>query len=187
MKRGAPIGAAAAAVLLGIAAAWLHHRTTVYDHRIAQAAAQYGIDFRLVKALVYEESWFRPDIRGGSGELGLMQVSMAAARDFALHRGFPPPTETRVLEPDLNIEIGSWYLRQSLDHYRDSPAPLVFALVRYNAGETRADQWLRIARSQPIPPGVAPEEHCLSLIDFPKTRAYARRILRRYRSGRIWF
>ena len=120
-------------------------------------------------------------------ELGLMQVSIAAARDFAERKGFPPPTEQRVLEPDLNIEIGCWYLRQSLDHYKDSPAPLVFGLVRYNAGDARADQWLRSARARPIPPGVTVEEHCLSLVDFPKTRAYARRILKRYRGGRIWF
>jgi len=173
--------------VLGLAAAWLHHRTTVYDHHITQAAARNKLDFSLVKALIYEESWFRPNIRGGSGELGLMQVSIAAARDFVERKGFPPPTEQRVLEPELNIEIGCWYLRQSLDHYKDSPAPLVFGLVRYNAGDARADQWLRSARARPIPPGVTVEEHCLSLVDFPKTRAYARRILKRYRGGRIWF
>jgi len=166
---------------------WLHRRTTAYDDRIAQAAARNRLDFNLIKALIYEESWFRPDIRGGSGELGLMQVSMAAARDFAAGTGFPPLTEERVLEPALNIEIGSWYLRQSLDHYKDSPAPLVFALVSYNAGDARAEHWRRIVMSRPIPPGVSAEEHALSLIDYPKTRAYTRRILRRYRSGRIWF
>src|SRR5262245_60690311 len=94
------------AVLL-VALVWLHSRTTAYDDRIAQAAARNRLDFDLIKALIYEESWFRPDIRGGAGELGLMQVSMAAARDFAAGTGFPPPTEERVLEAALNIEIGS--------------------------------------------------------------------------------
>jgi soluble lytic murein transglycosylase len=185
-RRSLTLAIAVLAVLLATLA-WLHSRTTAYDDRIAQAAASNRLDFNLIKALIYEESWFRPDIRGGSGELGLMQVSMAAARDFAAGTGFPIPTEERVLEPALNIEIGSWYLRQSLDHYKDSPAPLVFALVRYNAGDARADYWRRMFMSRPIPPGLSAEEHALSLIDYPKTRAYARRILRRYRSGRIWF
>lgn len=187
MRRAAGIaGALAAALGVGVAG-WLHYRTTVYDHRIALSAAQNGIDFDLVKALIYEESWFRSDIRGGAGELGLMQVSRAAAADFAARRGFPPLTEAKILEPALNIEIGSWYLRQSLDQYRQSPAPLVFALVRYNAGEARADQWLRTVRSRPPPAGMSMEDYCLSVIDYPKTRAYAARILRRHRSGRIWF
>jgi soluble lytic murein transglycosylase len=166
---------------------WLHRRTTAYDDHIAQSAARNRLDFNLIKALIYEESWFRSDIRGGAGELGLMQVSMAAARDFAAGTGFPPPTEERVLEPALNIEIGSWYLRQSLDHFKDAPTPLVFALMRYNAGDARAEHWRRIVAARPIPPGMSAEEHALSVIDYPTTRAYTRRILRRYRSGRIWF
>jgi len=178
---------ACVAIAAGAVAGWLHRRTTLYDHSIGQAAARHRLDVGLVKALIYEESWFRPDIRGSAGELGLMQVSMAAAADFADRKGFPAPTENRLLEPDLNIEIGSWYLRQSLDRYKESPAPLLFALLRYNAGEARADQWLRLARSRAAPPGVSIEEHCLSVVDFPKTRAYARRIVKRYRSGRIWF
>jgi len=185
--RVAMAGAVLALVGGAMLAAWLHRRTTAYDHVIGQAAARHRLDIGLVKSLIYEESWFRPRIRGSAGELGLMQVSMAAAADFADRKGFPAPTESRLLEPELNIEIGTWYLRQSLDRYRDSPAPLVFALLRYNAGETRADQWLKQARSRAASPGMSVEDHCLSVVDFPKTRAYARRIVQRYRTGRIWF
>ena len=112
------------------------------------------MDFYLVKALVYEESWFRADIRGAAGELGLMQVTMGAAADFSSYNGFPPVSEARLLEPRLNVEIGCWYLKQSLERYKNSPAPTLFALLRYNAGETRADQWLRLARANPVPAGM---------------------------------
>ena len=171
--------------VLGLAAAWLHHRTTVYDHHITQAAARNKLDFSLVKALIYEESWFRPDIRGNSGEVGLMQVSLAAARDFSVRKGFPEISEARLLEPDLNLEVGCWYLRQSLDRYLDSPCPLVFGLARYNAGEIKADEWGKRAKEKIH--DTSAEEYCLSLIDYPKTRDYARRILMRYRSRNFFF
>jgi len=165
----------------------LHSHITGFDHIISQAAARNGVDFYLVKALVFEESWFRPDIRGGSGELGLMQITGAAARDFCLRKGFPSLYEARLVEPELNVEIGCWYLRQSLDRYRDSPAPAVFALLRYNAGEVRTDQWLRLALAKPVPAGMSAERYYLSLVDYPKTRDYVRRILQRARSRNFWF
>lgn len=169
--------------------AWLalQRHITRYDEMIGLSAARQGVDFYLVKALIFEESWFRPDIRGSAGEVGLMQITMAAARDFSDHKGFPPFSEARLLEPELNIEIGCWYLRQSLDRYRGSPAPTLFALLRYNAGEARADAWLQSAMAKPAPSGVSDERYYLSLVDFPTTREYVRRILQRARSRNFWF
>ena len=172
---------------LAVVAALLNRHTSRYDFMISQAAAHENVDFYLVKALVFEESWFRPDIRGSSGELGLMQISRAAAADFALKKGFPQFYEARLLEPELNLEIGCWYLRQSLDRYRDSPCPEVFALLRYNAGAIRADAWLKAALSKPAPPGMSAERYDLSLVDLPQSREYVRRILNRWRSRNFWF
>jgi soluble lytic murein transglycosylase len=166
---------------------WLGYRSSRYDEIIAQAVARYNLDFYLVKALIYEESWFRPDIRGAAGELGLMQLTMRAATDYCAHNGFPPLYEARVLDPRLNVEVGCWYLKQSMDRYKNSPSPTLFALLRYNAGEVRADNWLRIALSKPLPAGISREQYYLSVVDFPTTRDYARRILARSRSHNYWF
>jgi len=175
--------------LIGIlvGALWLHHHTSAYDHEISQAAARNNLDFYLVKAMVYEESWFRPDIRGAAGEVGLMQVTMAAADDYTIKKRLPSLYPERLAEPELNTEIGCWYLRQSLDLYKDSPNPPLFALLRYNAGETRAEAWLQTALSKPVPQGFSAEQHYLSLVDFPKTRAYVSSILQRSRSHNFWF
>jgi soluble lytic murein transglycosylase len=176
-------------ILLILAAALgvLYYHTSRYDYLISQASARNGLDFYLVKALIFEESWFRPDIKGSAGELGLMQVTRAAASDFALKKGFPPFYEERLIEPELNLEIGCWYLQRSLEHYRNSPEPVLFALLRYNAGEARSDNWLRLALSSPRPKTMSAESYYLSLVDFPKTRAYARRILQRARSRNFFF
>jgi soluble lytic murein transglycosylase len=185
--RGIAIAGGIVILISAAAAGWLHHRISRYDLIISRAAARNGVDFSLVKSLIYEESWFRPDIRGPAGELGLMQITRAAASDFASQKGLPPFHDDRLKDPELNVEIGSWYLGQSVEHYKNSPHPKLFALLRYNAGESRADGWLRRALLSPPPEGASLEEHCLSLVDFPKTRAYAHRILQRSRNHRFWF
>lgn len=78
-------------------------------------------------------------------------------------------------------------MKQSLEKYRNSPAPELFALLRYNAGEAKADGWLKVALLNPPPPGMDTERHYLSLVTFPKTREYVQRILRRWRSHNYWF
>jgi soluble lytic murein transglycosylase len=174
-------------LILAAVLGWIQYHTSYYDDIISQAAARNGINFYLVKALIYEESWFRREIRGSAGELGLMQITKAAASDFATQKGLPPVYDARLTEPELNVEIGCWYLARSIEHYKNSPQPALFALLRYNAGESRADNWLKIALSTPPPEGVSQEGHYLSLVDFPKTRAYVHRILRRSRTKNFWF
>jgi soluble lytic murein transglycosylase len=180
--------AAALLILIAVAAiGWLKYHTSRYDYLISQAAARNGLDFDLVKALIYEESWFRANIKGGAGEVGLMQITAAAAKDFTTHKGFPPISDSQRMEPELNVEIGCWYLKRSMDRYRDSPHPALFALLRYNAGEKRADSWLQLALENPRQGDMPEEDHYLSAVDFPKTRAYARRILERSKSRNYWF
>ena len=174
-------------VVLASAVWWYHYYTSRFDDIIIRAAARNGVDFYLVKALIFEESWFRPGIRGSAGEFGLMQITIAAASDYTSQKGFPPIYDDRLTEPELNVEIGCWYLKQSLEHYKNAPQPALFALLRYNAGESRSDHWLKHATSNPPPAGMSPEDHYLASVDYPKTRAYARRILRRSRTHSYWY
>ncbi|NLT65481.1 MAG: lytic transglycosylase domain-containing protein [Acidobacteria bacterium] len=180
------IVAGAIIILIAAAGKWLDYHTSRYDYIISQAAARNGVDFHLVKAIIYEESWFRSNARGLAGEIGLMQITKAAATDFSVHKGFPPVDAARLEEPELNVEIGCWYLRRSLDRYKSSPQPVLYALLRYNAGESRSDNWLRIALKNPLP-GSPTDEYYLSFVDFPKTKAYARRIMHRARNRNYWY
>ena len=178
------------AICLLVAAAalyWLHLRSTRFDFTISQATARNGVDFYLAKALIYEESWFRQGSRGSAGEVGLMQITRAAAADYAARTGFPEHSPEQLIEPELNVEIGCWYLKNSLDHYKDSPHAVLFALLRYNAGESRANNWLQLASASPPPAGIAAEQYYLSFVDYPKTRTYVSRILKRYRSRNFLF
>src|SRR5436305_700097 len=63
---------------------WVHR----YDELITRQARVYRLDDKLVWSLIYEETYFRSWKVRGAGELGLMQVTPAVAREWARQTGF---------------------------------------------------------------------------------------------------
>ena len=60
-----------------------HDRFHRYDSLIEEAAGRHHIDPMIVKAVAWRESRFRPEKVGTEGERGLMQITDAAAREWA--------------------------------------------------------------------------------------------------------
>ena len=149
---------------------------TVDDTRFAaeirEAAAKHGLDSRLVRSLIYEESRFRPGAVGKAGEIGLMQVMPSrAAADWARAHNVPVPEAGMLFSPKINLEIGCWYLSDGLRRFRDYKAAKELALARYNAGLTRANKW-------------KPKEKEADIIDnitIASTQKYVKNIMKRYR------
>ncbi|MBI4455763.1 MAG: lytic transglycosylase domain-containing protein [Acidobacteria bacterium] len=161
---------------------YVRWRTTRYDYLIAQGAAKYDLDFHLVKSLIYEESWFNHFARGKVGEVGLMQITPIAADDYMRIRKIKIHPDD-LYDPELNIEVGCWYLRSSIDRYKDFEDPLPYALARYNAGELRVNKWL-----EPPPRDHSePAQNFLDRVDYPSTRHYVKKILRRYALQNYFF
>jgi len=147
-----------------------------YDSIITATAKEIGIDFHLVKAVIWQESRFGADKIGGVGERGLMQVTEPAAIDWARANAvenFQPET---LFDPATNIRVGSWYLKRALDYYRDKDRPLPFALSEYNAGRGRVKRWTQTPDAESPP--VSAEE--MREKSFKSTRAYVRAIENRY-------
>jgi soluble lytic murein transglycosylase len=146
-----------------------------YDDMIADAAEKNGVDPLLLKAIVWRESQFHPHKTGASGERGLMQVSEAAARDWARSHKVESFQPTDLFSPRTNLEIGSWYLKQKLIRWGAKDDPVPFALAEYNAGGRRVDRWVAETKL-----GEATTATDLrSRIDFPSTHAYVEAILKR--------
>ena len=55
-----------------------------YDSLIEQAARRYQVSPSLIKAVIWRESRFQPDMRGNAGERGLMQITESAAKDWSV-------------------------------------------------------------------------------------------------------
>lgn len=145
---------------------------TRFAAEIREAAAKHGLDSRLVRAVIYQESKFRPGAVGKAGEIGLMQIMpKRAAADWAKAHNVPCPEPGVLFSPRINLEIGCWYLSDGLRRFRNYKHATELALARYNAGLSRANAW-------------KPDDLKGDVIDRIKiqsTRNYVRDIMKRYK------
>jgi soluble lytic murein transglycosylase-like protein len=120
---------------------------------VTAASRRYGLDPRLVGALVHVESAYQTQARSPKGALGLMQIMPATGERY----GVDAPRD--LLDPATNIDVGTRYLRD-LHQMFDGNIELV--LAAYNAGEGAVKRY-----GNRIPP-------------YRETQDYVRRILQLY-------
>ncbi len=143
-----------------------------YEPIIKTISNKYGIDHRLVKAVIYQESRFNANAAGRAGEVGLMQIMQkTAVQDWADAHGVQTPSRGLLFSPRLNIEIGAWYLAKALNRWKDYNANVELALCQYNAGESRAENWK--------PPTCDGE--IIPAIKIKSTKEYVNAVMKRYR------
>lgn len=160
-------------VALGLYWAYFYWRDHRFDAEIAAAAARYQMPAALVKAIIWRESRFHPNVRGAAGELGLMQVREDAAYEWAASEHIKSFDHTECLNPATNTLAGTYYLKVTLSHYKQADNPLPYALAEYNAGRGNVLKW-RTGRA------MTNSAAFMQQIGFPGTRAYVQSILRRY-------
>src|SRR5262245_1191826 len=152
-------------------------RYAKHDALIAEMAKKHNVDPALVKAMIWRESGFHHNKLGPKGERGLMQVSEAAAADWARAAKIETFVPTDLFEPRTNVDVGAWYLSRALDKWKEKDDPIPFALAEYNAGASRVDRWMAATGA-----GSGADAHDLvSAIDFPSTRRYVDEIMQRHR------
>lgn len=183
---------------------WYTHR---YDALIEQISAKYGLDAKLVRAVVREESNFNPTAISTAGALGLMQVTSIVVTeweqtaeqsngtksftrywakkvpDMPYPQAVKLSPEQLLLVPEVNLNVGCWYLDRLRQRFATEPQPLAMALAGYNAGPSQAARWRDSARTG----SRLTEETYIRQIDYPETQGYVRRILANYRNRRAIF
>jgi peptidoglycan lytic transglycosylase len=127
-----------------------------YSEYVRVHARQNGIDPALLAAVIYQESKFDAHAESRSGALGLMQLTPETAHGIAVRTGGSHFETADLLNPEINIRYGSWYLANLFRKYGDER----LVLAAYNAGQGNVDRW----RSEGRP------------IAFSETRAYVARV-----------
>lgn len=134
---------------------------------VEENAKLHGIDIAWVFAVMRQESAFMINAHSHAGAMGLMQLMPATARNVARHMlKRKPPRRHELLEPDINIALGSAYLKQMKGKLGDSA---ILATAAYNAGPHRVAQWL--------PDRTLPADIWIELVPFKETRGYLLRVL----------
>lgn len=140
----------------------------LYDDMIEEAADRYSVNPNLIRGVIRQESGFQSRAVGDAGEIGLMQITPIAAKDWCAAHGVKYRFRGWLCDPRFNIEVGTWYLARALrqwDGYEDKE---VLALAEYNAGRGRAKRWLPDH----------PSEKAIDGIGFSSTKAYITHILK---------
>lgn len=109
-----------------------HPNVVRYQALIERNARARGVDAALVKAVIAVESAFDPAAVSAKGALGLMQVIPDTAARYGLASDRRRTLEQKLLDPEINVRIGTQYLRDLLELFSDD---IALALAAYNAGE----------------------------------------------------
>jgi len=119
---------------------------------INDAARTYGLDPKLVHAVIRAESGYNANAISSKGAIGLMQLIPATAQRYGVQDSY---------DPGQNIHGGTRYLRDLMKMFNGN---LELAIAGYNAGENAV-----IRAGNRIPP-------------YPETMAYVPKVLNFYRS-----
>jgi soluble lytic murein transglycosylase len=141
------------------------HKALVFRY-----SQKYDVDPMLIFALIRIESRFHPQATSKSGALGLMQLMPDTARWAAHQVGLKGFSESQLLDPEVNINLGCWYVS---DLSREFKGNLPVVLAAYNAGRGNVREWL-------ISGVWDGSEQNLNQIPFIETRIHVRKVLNDY-------
>jgi len=140
-----------------------------YDKIILENSRRHNLSPELIKSVIRKESNFHYQARGLANEFGLMQFRLGTVKDWQnFHKKSTFPGTTVLLNPEINIEIGSWYLAKAVRDWQNHKDWKVLALAQYNAGRTHARKWAP----------QDPKDNAFENITFPMTKAYISDILK---------
>ena len=144
-----------------------------YENLVTLYSQEYQVDEYLVYAIIKAESNFDINAVSNKGAKGLMQLMENMAKDVIKKVNIDISSEElseKLLEPDININLGTKYISILLQKYGNIP----IALTAYNAGIGTVDNW--------IEKGIIKENgEDIENIPYKETNQYVRKILRSYK------
>lgn len=138
----------------------------MYEQIVMDQARSQGIRPEWILGIMRRESAFDASAESSAKALGLMQLMPGTARDIGRQMGMQVVAKEDILQPDLNVKLGSTYLRDMLTRFSGNYAQ---ATAAYNAGPGRIPKW---APSQTLA-----ADQWVESIPFDETRKYVRAVM----------
>ena len=135
---------------------------------IKTESAKNNLDPYLVASLIRQESEFNPSVISYANAYGLMQLLPVTGKQMAKEEGIAHFQTFQLLDPEMNIRLGTRYLRDMLDKVGGVPE---YAMAAYNAGDGRVLDWEAAGPYSGI-------DEFVESIPFTQTREYVQGIVR---------
>ena len=139
----------------------------IYTDALGAQAEHNRLDPALVAAITRRESQFDREVASHAGAVGLMQILPRTGAELARRSGMSGFDEDQLKVAEVNLALGTLYLRELLDRNGGSLVP---ALISYNAGPHRYARW------REFPEFSADAELMVERIPFRETRIYVKTI-----------
>lgn len=128
-----------------------------------------GLNPYMVASLIRQESEFNPRAISPANAYGLMQLLPSVGRQMAKQEGISSHLEAdALLDPTINIKLGTTYLKQTLDKFGGHQE---YAFAAYNAGDSRVTDWQAASSFTGL-------DEFVESIPFTETRDYVQAIIR---------
>jgi soluble lytic murein transglycosylase len=147
-----------------------------YWDLIGSHAAQKNLDPYLVLSLARQESWFNPEADSVSDARGLMQLLPSTANRMIRENGVAIAEPPDLFDPDINVELGTLYLKQLLAMFNGNE---IRAVAAYNAGEHAVVGW-----NEKFP---GDDDEWVENIGYHETREYVKRVIGNQREYRMLY
>lgn len=144
-----------------------------YDALIRVEATREGWDWRLIAAIIYQESHFKPDLENPSGAYGLMQLMPVTMRKYGID--YDSPVEDQIA---AGVKLLSHLSQKLPESIADSVERVHFSLACYNAGLSQVLEARRRAERHGHNPDVWTDN--VELYTPRQTYYFVREVTKRY-------
>lgn len=138
-----------------------------YAELVRDESDSYGLDPRLLAALIRQESRFNPTAKSYADARGLTQVIPSTGMFVAGKLGVRDFDVETLYRPYRSIQFGAWYLGKQLTDFDDP----ILALAAYNGGPGNGRRWQRVTDDLDM---------LVASIHLDQTKEYVRRTMEQY-------
>lgn len=148
-----------------------------YKDIVIKKSNKYNLDPYLVASIINVESNYNPDAISIKEAKGLMQISPQTGKWASEELGIENYNEKLLFEPEINIEIGTWYLNRLFKEFNQE---LDLVLMAYNAGSGNVNKWLNN-------PEYCKDGINIDNIPFTETKNYVERVNKNYKVYKMFY
>ena len=141
-----------------------------YYEEVEEYAHKNNLKITMVYSVIKAESGFRPNVVSHRGAIGLMQITEKTGQWIASQLDVKDYQAKTLTDPEINIQIGCWYISYLLDRFSGNNE---LALAAYNAGEGTIRKWIESGE-------IKWKGNEIKSLPYPETEKYLVRVNRIY-------